>query len=277
MIDAIRLAWLTDIHLNFIWDRGHGTYRQEHAELVAEVLATNPEVVLLSGDIAEAPDLLWHLEQLAEAFGRIPVLFVLGNHDFYHGSIQRVRERVTEFCGGRRNLLYLSAADAPLSFSNRVAVVGHDGWADGRFGNLEGSSALLTDYVLIEELVAAGELGRRRILHELADEAASHLRRLLVQAVDSFPEVVLVTHVPPWLEASCHLGVISNDDYSPHFASKAIGEAIVDVMKDNPHRRLTVLCGHTHSPAEHHPLPNVVCFAGQAEYGRPRLQRTFEL
>ncbi len=56
----------------------------------------------------------------------------------------------------------------------------------------------------------------------------------------------------------------------------APGEAIVAVMRQAPDCRLTVLCGHTHSPAEYRPLPNVLCLTGQAEYGSPRVQRVFE-
>jgi hypothetical protein len=200
----------------------------------------------------------------------------LGNHDFYRGSIQNVRAEVTAFCRGKQNLLYLSAIDQPLPLTQRVAIVGHDGWADGRFGELEWSRAKISDYTYIDELREAGEEGRRTILNALADEAAAHLRRLLSQAVAHFPEIVLLTHVPPWLEAACHRGKVCDYEYAPHFASKSIGETIVAVMQHAPQCRLTVLCGHTHSPAEHRPLPNVLCLAGNAEYGSPHVQRVFD-
>jgi hypothetical protein len=35
--------------------------------------------------------------------------------------------------------------------TNRTALVGHGGWADGRLGNYAGSTVLLNDYVLIED------------------------------------------------------------------------------------------------------------------------------
>jgi len=271
-----RVTWLTDIHLNFLWDRKIAAFDPEHHDFIEEVLAADSDVILVGGDIAEAPDLIWHLQQLTASLPGKRIYFVLGNHDFYRGSIQRVRGEVTEFCRSRPNLVYLTVADQPLRLSNRLGIVGHDGWADGRFGELEWSRARISDYAYIDELRAAGEDGRRQLLNALGDEAAAHLRRLLSQAVECFQEIVLLTHVPPWLEVACHAGKVCDYEYAPHFASKAVGEAIVAVMKQVPQCQLTVLCGHTHSPAEHRPLPNVLCLAGQAEYGVPRVQRVFE-
>ena len=48
-------AWLTDIHLNFVWDRKiAGAFETEHGHLIEEVLATDPDALLVGGDIAEA-------------------------------------------------------------------------------------------------------------------------------------------------------------------------------------------------------------------------------
>src|SRR5579863_6235899 len=180
MAGSIRRAvWLTDIHLNFLLDRSTGAFDPEHREFIENILAANPDVILVGGDIAEAPELTWHLEQLEKALPGQTIYFVLGNHDFYRGSIQKVRQQVIQFCRGRPNLIYLTAADEPLSLTNRVGIVGHDGWADGRFGELEWSRAKINDYAYIDELRQAGEDGRRRILNALGDEAAAHLRRLL--------------------------------------------------------------------------------------------------
>ena len=82
--------------------------------------------------------------------------------------------------------------------------------------------------------VRPARTGRRSLLNALGDEAAAHVRQLLLQAVGYFAEVVLLTHVPPWLEAACHAGKVCDYEYAPHFASRAIGEAIVAVMKERP-------------------------------------------
>jgi hypothetical protein len=48
-------------------------------------------------------------------------------------------------------------------------------------------------------------------------------------------------------------------------------------MKQNPERQLTVLCGHTHSKAEVEMLNNLMVFAAHAEYGKPEIQKVFNI
>jgi Icc-related predicted phosphoesterase len=271
-----RAAWVTDIHLNFVWDQERGQYDSEYDEFVEAILASKAQAVLIGGDIAEGPELLWHLDQLAERLVGQQLFFVLGNHDFYRSSIFTIRRDVRHHCQGRRTLTYLTAAKEPLTLAPGVGLIGHDGWADGRFGELEWSRAKISDYAFIEELITAGEDGRRAILNALGDEAAAHLRTQLLLAVDRFPEIVLLTHVPPWLEASRYRGQLADYEYAPHFASKAIGEAIEEVMRDSQQCQLTVICGHTHERATHQPLKNVRCLVGKAEYGTPAVEQVFE-
>jgi predicted phosphodiesterase len=82
------LAWLTDIHLDFVDAAGR-------AALAAAVGAERPDGVVVTGDIATAPTVLELLDELGAAIGA-PLWFVLGNHDFYRGSIADVRARAAE-------------------------------------------------------------------------------------------------------------------------------------------------------------------------------------
>ena len=110
------------------------------------------------------------------------------------------------------------------------------------------------------------------VLNELGDEAAGYFEELLPRALESFENVILVTHVPPFREACWYDGKISNDDYLPHFSCKAVGEVLVRTMQRYPKRRLTVLCGHTHGAGVAQILDNLVVKTGGAEYGAPALQ-----
>lgn len=278
MNDEIRqVVWLTDIHLIFLWDRDRQAFDPEYQLFVDEVLQTKPDAVLLTGDITEAPQLVTFLERLERDFCGVPLYFVLGNHDFYYASIRQIRDEVQRFCRERPALHYLTADDEPVALTETVGLVGHDGWADGRFGELLWSMAKFNDYIYVEELREAGEDGRRRILNALGDEAAAHVRRLLTSATRQFSHVLLLTHVPPWLEVALKNGKVCDYHYAPHAASRAMGEAIVDVMRQAPDCQLTVLCGHTHHAAEYRPLPNVLALAGKAECGEPEVQRVFNL
>src|SRR4051812_20522338 len=81
-----RLAWLTDIHLNFLRQAGLDAF---FASL------PDADAYAITGDFGEAHDVVAHLRAFA---GRVPVYFVLGNHDFYRGSIAGVRRDVRGLC-----------------------------------------------------------------------------------------------------------------------------------------------------------------------------------
>src|SRR6476620_10958488 len=96
----LRLAWLTDIHLNFVdLSRVDGLCRRMRDE--------GTDGVLISGDIAEAPDVGVYLEYLDRQLDR-PIFFVLGNHDFYRGSIAQVRSQVADLCAQSPRLHWLN-------------------------------------------------------------------------------------------------------------------------------------------------------------------------
>jgi predicted MPP superfamily phosphohydrolase len=262
----MRAAWLTDIHLNFLrTDDMHG---------FLEVLwAMEVDAFLIGGDIAEAVDLLYYLKKIDAALDR-PVYFVLGNHDYYHGSIRGVRTEVAKFCAEHPKFHYLTQSEA-CELSPRVALVGHDGWSDARLGDYEKSIVMMADYEWIEELVPGGRQGRWEILKRLGDEAAAHIREVLPPALEKYPEAVLLTHIPPTRDSCWYAGKHSDDNWAPHFTCKAMGDAILEIMREYPQRKLTVLCGHTHGRGTSHPLPNVTIFTGGALYGQPAVERVF--
>jgi hypothetical protein len=70
------------------------------------------------------------------------------------------------------------------------------------------------------------------------------VRATLAEAVGWASEVVLLTHVPPFREASWYQGRISDDDALPHFSCKVIGDALNEAMARHPGTRLTVLWAH---------------------------------
>lgn len=263
-----RIVWLTDIHLNFLL-----------AEQVRAFLGTlelaRPDAVLIGGDIAESHTVCEYLEQLARAT-RVPVYFVLGNHDFYFGSIAETRQRVAALCEKHANLHYLTAGDVcPLT--PHVGLIGHDGWADGRLGDYMRSLVMMHDHKLIAELTPHDKLSRWEVLKRLADDAAAHVRRVLPLAFERYADVLLLTHVPPFREACWHEGNLSDDHWAPHFTCQAVGAALVEFMAQHPDKRLTVLCGHTHGRGECQPLVNLQVFTGGAEYGHPAIERVLEL
>ena len=257
-----RLAWATDIHLNFLTDA-------QIAAFCRTVSAGEPDVLLIAGDISEAPSLENHLRILAGHL-RIPIYFVLGNHDFYRSSIGEVRANARALGEGSDLHWLPSSGVVPLTES--TALVGHDSWGDGRLGNARRSPIVLNDFLLIEDLYAKGMDGLLARLAALGDEAADHFERCLPQALATHRHVVLLAHVPPFPEACLHEGKIAGDDWLPFFTCHAVGRVLLRIMGEHPDRTMTVLCGHTHTPAVVKMLSNLEIRTGGAEYGSPQLQ-----
>jgi 3',5'-cyclic-AMP phosphodiesterase len=263
-----RIAWLTDIHLNFLLAHEVDQYLQS-------VAAERPDAVLISGDIAESHNVCDYLKRINDAI-IAPIYFVLGNHDYYHGSIAETRAQVIALCATHPRLRYLTALDEVEPLTKHVGLIGHDGWADGRAGDYARSLVIMQDSRLIAELTSLGKLERWEVLKSLGDEAAAHIWRLLPRALARFEDVLLLTHVPPLREACWHEGQLSDDQWAPHFTCQAMGTAILDVMAAHPDKRLIVLCGHTHGQGETQPLANVQILTAGAEYGQPAIARVFE-
>jgi predicted phosphodiesterase len=263
----MRVGWATDLHLNFV----PGFRRTEfYAQLGAEKL----EALLVGGDIGEADSVTGFLEELADTL-RIPIYFVLGNHDFYRGSFATVRESVARAAARSPWLCWLSASGV-ISLSKHTALVGHDSWADGRLGDYFRSEVMLNDYLLIGELRRLSKQQRYEKLNTLGDEAAEFLQARVSEALPRCKNLIVLTHVPPFREACWHEGQISNDEYLPHFACGIVGRRLVEIMSQHRDHRMTVLCGHTHSPGVAQILDNVVVRTGSAEYGRPALLEVLE-
>lgn len=263
-----RLIWLTDVHFNFVdVDRVEA--------FVGRINEQQPDAVLLGGDIGESLDILDWLMFVDDRL-QAPLYFVLGNHDYYHGSIAGVRQAVGQLCASRSKLSYLTEQGVcPLTA--QTALIGHDGWSDARAGDYDTSTVVLNDYLLIDELRGMTRDARREILGRLGDEAAAHVRAQLRAALADYSRVVLLTHSPPTRESCWYQGRTADDNWAPHFTCAAMGEMILDTMPEFPDRQLTVLCGHTHNSGVSRPLENVEIITGAAEYGDPRIVRTVEV
>ena len=159
-----------------------------------------------------------------------------------------------------------------MPLTDAACLVGHDTWGDGRLGNAAGSPVILNDFLLIQELASLDRPALLGRLNALGDEAAAHLAGQLPAALANFAHVYVLVHVPPFREACWHEGRISDDDWLPFFTCRAVGDVLAAAMRQHPERRMTVLCGHTHSPGAAQVSPNLEVKTGAARYGSPRVQ-----
>src|SRR5581483_6544106 len=159
----MRAAWVTDIHVNFLDASGITAFCRS-------ILAGNPDLVLVGGDIAEAETVEASLRTILGVVQK-PVYFVLGNHDFYGGSIGAVRAAMARLCREETRLLYLPHCGV-VKLTPTTGLLGHDGWGDARLGNYDASTVRLSDHVLIDELTGLDRPELRRRLMRLGDDAA---------------------------------------------------------------------------------------------------------
>ncbi|HJZ59569.1 MAG TPA: metallophosphoesterase, partial [Gemmataceae bacterium] len=243
-----RLLWTTDLH----WDRLDAKDRSEFEQWVRR---QNADGLILSGDIGEASCVCDYLSHLHDCLGT-PIYFVLGNHDFYHGSFEEVHASIRELTAVRAGLHWLSEREQ-ISLGHGTALVGHEGWSDARYGDYDGSRQWPRDFIWIRDLAGLSAADRRTRLHALGDRAAEHLWRVLPPAAGAHREVICVTHVPPYREA-CVDEVGRVDEPSlPFYTCKAVGDVLSEVAEQFPDCQLTVLCGHTHNECAFSPRTNL--------------------
>ena len=119
----MKLAWVTDIHLNFLESSDRKKFYQD-------VVATDSNAVLVSGDIAEAPTVSEILEEMAQHIAK-PIYFVLGNHDYYQRSVENIRKTVTKLSQKNSSANYLPETGL-VQLSKNTLLLGEDCWEQQR-------------------------------------------------------------------------------------------------------------------------------------------------
>lgn len=264
----LRLAWITDLHLD--------AAEEERVKQFIELLKNqNPDGILIGGDISNGIHSLIHLKEFATLIPK-PFYFVLGNHDYYFGSIRDIRELTKkaseEFETGR----YLTDGGV-VKLTPNTALIGHDGWSDARAGDFLSSTIMLHDYLLIDELKDLTPEERMSVLNGLGKEAADALAKDLKSAFTQFDRVILLIHTPPFQESCRYDGEMCDENWAPHFVCKAVGDMLVKEVGAHPEKEVLVLCGHSHYSADQQILPNLRVLTGHCELGKPSVTGIIEV
>lgn len=259
-----KVLWSTDLHFD-------AADRDRYKLYCDLVVSHEVDAVLIGGDISNGGgSSLAYLKSLSKEISK-PIYFVLGNHDYYYGSIEDIRLTAHELCKEVKSLTYLTGSGLH-ELTETTCLIGHDGWADGRAGDYQNSDVLLNDYFLIQELNQLNPKERLEKLNEFGNQAAAYLKSQLELGAKRYKNMILLTHVPPFEEACLYEGQPASDDWLPHFVSLSTGNALKEVMKKFPDQQLLVLCGHSHWGQDIHILPNLQVVTGHSELGLPNVQ-----
>jgi len=140
----MKLAWVTDPHLNFISNTEIKVFTKYLNDYEADG-------VVITGDIAEASTVVPFLGLIAKSVTK-PIYFVLGNHDFYHSSIEDVRTDVNDLTRQFKHLHYLTKKEV-IALTPNVGIMGHDLWYDCKSGTFMTSSFWLADFEYIQDYI----------------------------------------------------------------------------------------------------------------------------
>ncbi len=263
----MQILWLTDVHLNFLPQGGARAFGEY-------VRIENPKagIAIVTGDIGECPNFANLIEQFAKGL-KLPVYFVLGNHDAYGGSIADMRKQAERMKGKARYL----PSEQLVEIIPGVALVGTDGWYDGRFGDALRSNVVMSDWMYIKELLVRGDLLRMR-LKEIADAYAIEGQGLIEAAIaKGYKKLFFATHVPPFWEATWHEGETSNKHWLPWMSNRVMGGMLTQMANEHPDVEFVVLCGHTHSEGRVKIADNLEVLTGHSAYRSPRVCGVFDL
>lgn len=275
----MQLIWLTDTHLDFVND-------YDRNRLVEHIIKKSkehngPSSVVITGDIASASKNSTYIfmddyrDKLLEH--GIKLYFVLGNHDYYDSQIATERSK---YANGVLAENWLGSAGV-IPLTTETYLVGHDGWYDGGYANWFQSNVIIPDYTEIFEL--SMQYWEKPVIFDrinaLAKESAEHVLKYGHEAlsVNECRHLYIATHVPPFRDSSVYNGLISDDHWMPHFSSKHMGDAILQLGQMHPDKRITVLCGHSHGQGKYCPTKNIVVHTGKAKYRYPNINRMFIL
>jgi predicted phosphohydrolase len=247
------LLWLSDVHADVLGFSLLGHY--------SRLSRQQPRGVLVTGDISNALRLAEDLTVLTTSF-LCPVYITLGNHDYYGGNFQGVQQLVWEACSKHANLFYLDRC-APVWVSSTTALIGCQGWGDGRAGLGKKSTLFVNDRVHIKDFIGRNPDAYFQLLRELGRASAAAFLRVAPGALAKADHLIVGTHVPPFAK-SCVFRDRAN--YLPFYCNMALGRAIQKVARKFSTKRISVYCGHTHHESVYSPLPNVSVHVAKASY-----------
>ena len=190
---------------------------------------------------------------------RCPIYFVLGNHDYWTSSIDKIHDKIRKLCKQFPHLIWLSQSDV-IPLNNEVAIIGDEGWFDGRNGNTD-YLKLTVDQYMIEDFRKYKTIDEKlECWRNMALKSSFNIEAKLHKALElGYKTVYILTHFPPWIEATRDRGTILEKFWLPYNTNIKLGQTIENIMCKRLQSKVIVLCGHTHCDSTIHVSANVEC------------------
>lgn len=253
-----KFLWFTDTHLDKVapWTI---------IRFILHIKKENPAGIFITGDISNGLMTVKHLGLLAE-YVKCPIYFVLGNHDYHFSSIEKTHDNIRALCRKFPHLIWMKEAGV-VHINDEVALIGSEGWYDAENGKPR-YLQFTFDWFLTEDFRVLPTMEARiEKWRQLATESANDLVDKLHKAWDQgYKTVYVLTHFPPWKEATRDVGTMLEPFWLPYNANVRLGRALEAEMAEHKKRYMTVLAGHTHTDAWIHVARNLECKVSKAKY-----------
>jgi predicted phosphohydrolase len=253
-----KYLWFTDTHLDKVmpWTL---------TRFLAHLRHEKPKGIFLTGDISNGALTPLHLRALATSV-TCPIYFILGNHDYHFTSIEKQHDTIRKLCQDHPNLVWVTD-NGVIHLSEEVALIGTEGWYDAEEGKPE-YLKLTFDWFLTKDFRELPDMKSRiKFWRKLADESANDIADKLEKAIEQdYKTIYLMTHFPPWKEATRDIGTFMEKFWLPYNTNLRLGRVIEKIMEDHKKRYVTVLAGHTHNDCWIHVARNVDCKVSKAKY-----------
>jgi len=254
-----KALWYSDLHLNFLSEKKLTLF-------IDSIISRNPDLVWLTGDITTGKKLIEHLELLVNRLP-FPIYFIIGNHDYWGSSIEQTHENIRELVKKYPGRLFWVSDKLSLPFSESTVLIGNEGWYDAMLG-WPRHLVFTWDWFHISNFRALGCCKRITSFQKVAADFTSKMRESLLSALNTHDHVYAMTHIPPWAEATHDVGTFFGWFWLPYNVSVKMGMMFKEVMEQFPNKKLTVLCGHTHSKKSVQISGNINCHVAGADMYR---------
>jgi len=262
-----RYAWLSDTHMNI---SALPFLKRLH---VLSLKRSGADGVFITGDISSGRWIESDLRFLAKHFSG-PIYFVLGNHDYHGRHMASVHDDIRRVCQDYPNLIWMTEAGV-VSLSPDVALIGAEGWYDAQFGDPELLRWTTDWFQTFDFLHLEDHHKRLEMWRKMSAASADHISHNLERALDDHKTVYVLTHFPPWKEATRDVGTAFENFWLPYNTNCALGAAIERTVGGRKKKRVVVLAGHTHTPCRVRVTNTIECVvAGASYFGKVRPEET---
>ena len=253
-----RYFWYTDLHLDkvFPWTL---------IRFIFHIIRGSPKGVFLTGDISTGILTIYHLKLLAILI-KCPIYFILGNHDYHLTSIDKQHDRIRNLCKEHSNLIWLTESDV-ISLNNEVGLIGVEGWYSAELGNPKYLKATM-DWFMTDEFRKLPTMDQRiDLFKDLANKSCIQLEDKLLKALSKgYKKIYILTHFPPWKEATNNVGKLFEKYFLPYNVNLGLGKMIERVMKNYESINAIILAGHIHEDCLINISNNIECKVNKAKH-----------